>query len=40
MREIDWRVVHEAPDGPEEERLIACEWCGRKETVGAHDLWA
>ena len=39
MREIDRRVVHEAPDGPEEERLIACGWCGRKDTVGASDLW-
>lgn len=38
MREIDRRVVHEAPDGPEEELLIACEWCGRKDTVGAYDL--
>ena len=39
MRQIDRRVVHDGPDGPEEELLIACKWCGRKDTLDAHDLW-
>lgn len=40
MREIDRRIVHGGPDGPEEELLIACEWCGRKDMLDAHDLWS
>ena len=40
MRQIDRRVVHDGPDGPEEELLIACKWCSRKDTLDANDLWA
>ncbi len=39
MREIDRRVVHDSPDGSEEEILIACRWCHDKVTLGAHELW-
>ena len=39
MRQIDRRVVHDGPDGPEEELLIACKWCGQKVTLDADDLW-
>ena len=39
MRGIDRRVIHDGPDSPEEELLIACEWCGRNVTLATHDLW-
>lgn len=38
MREIDRRVLAD-PDGPNEELLIGCEWCGHKLTLDADDFW-